>query len=102
MSHTHNLASGYRSFLKTAGTFAFYPYTKTFEIASEAVGHSCFQPLKGALTCAVLTIIPVLPTFTALTCALALAALLIAGIAALFAFPIAAVLDNCQRYTPIA
>lgn len=94
----------YQSFFGECKSFAFSPYTRTFM----SVATRCDRDASGftnavtagALVCAALTVIPVLPIATLFTASLAMIGALLAAATAVFALPIAGLMDCCAPDRP--
>ncbi|MDF1677473.1 MAG: hypothetical protein P1U32_02120 [Legionellaceae bacterium] len=86
MSATSHLFKFYRGIFAAGVDATFTPYEKTYEAAEKA-------EVGGCEACIMLTIIPVLPTLTALAMALSLAALLISALSSIVAVPTTLAID---------
>jgi hypothetical protein len=102
-NHTTELSSSYQSFFKTLPLVAASPYIGAFALGGFTLNifdasdggpngeKNAFR--NGFGTCAALTVVPVLPTFTVLSCGIALTMAVIGGLSALITYPANIALD---------
>lgn len=94
MSATDKLSSCYGTLFNKTAEFAISPYTSLFmRIANKDKGDMYAGLFLGFAACAALTVVPVLPVCTVLTCALSLGAAVLAAASALLTYPVALGID---------
>jgi hypothetical protein len=95
MSATHSLTNFYDSFFMDSAKFALSPYRLTMRAWMRNPDNPKLIELAlGVITCVVLsTVIPILPTVTSFTMAIAFIGIAFALASALIAYPIAWMVD---------
>lgn len=92
MSAAVELTHTYWNFFKKSASFSVLPYTLTYEAISKQ-DQPRFINIEALISCAVLTIIPVLPILTLATMGISFIATLVALAISPFAYSVAAGID---------